>query len=362
MSSILVRSRTPLVLALGAALLWATAVPAQEPPSNDPSVQPAEILPLAPKALLLDLASTSAGMFAVGERGILLRSLDEGASWIQLAFPTRLLLTSIATADGDLWVGGHGGQIFRSSDNGETWTRQRIDVWHPDAMESTSGAPILDLFFLDNRNGFALGAFGLLLRTRDGGVSWDPVELPAASQDASASTGGGDGDWSFSAEELELADEADPHLNAMVGTLDGHLFIAGERGAMFRSRDGGESWERLAFPYDGSMFGLLAWEEGHVLAYGLRGNAFESFDGGDTWSKLDTGGEITLQGGRALPGGGALLVGNEGLMLLRRDAAAPFERGIFQTYAGETPVLSGALALDGRFLLIGEKGVGQHAF
>lgn len=356
------RSRTPLVLALGAALLWVNAATAQEPPSDDPSVQAAEIMPLASRALLLDAVRTSAGIFAVGERGILLRSLDEGASWTQLPFPTRLLLTSIATADGDLWVAGHGGQIFRSSDNGETWIRQRTDVWHPDATESTAGAPILDLYFLDNQNGFALGAFGLLLRTQDGGVNWTKIALPAAPQATEAATDEAGSDWSFSADELELADETDPHLNAIVATPQGELFIAGERGAMFRSRDGGAQWERLTFPYDGSMFGLLVWEQGHVLAYGLRGNAFESFDGGDTWSRLDTGGEITLQGGVAIPGGGALLVGNEGLLLLRRDAGAPFERGIHETDAGETPVLSGAIALDGRFLLIGEKGVGQHAF
>lgn len=334
---------------------------ASDLPADDPALLSSELKPLAPKALLLDLARTSAGIFAVGERGILLRSTDEGATWQQLPLPTRLLMTSIAAADGDLWVGGHGGQIFRSSDNGETWVRQRIDVWTPDSNDPMAGAPVLDLLFLDGQNGFALGAFSLLLRTRDGGVSWEPVELPEAAPapEAVAAT---DGDWTFSAEELELADEADPHLNAMVALPDGTLILAGERGAMFRSRDGGEQWERLDFPYDGSMFGLLAWEDGHVLAYGLRGNAFESFDGGDSWSRLETGGEITLQGGVALPGGGALLVGNEGLLLFRPDAASPLERGTFQTEAGETPVLSGAMALEGRFLLIGEKGVGQHAF
>jgi hypothetical protein len=62
------------------------------------------------------------------------------------------------------------------------------------------------------------------------------------------------------------------------------------------------------------MFGIVAWDAGHVLAFGLRGNVYESTDGGDSWSRLDTGTEVALMGGTALPGGGAVLVGNEGIV------------------------------------------------
>ena len=58
--------------------------------------------------------------------------------------------------------------------------------------------------------------------------------------------------------------------------------IAGERGAFFRSRDGGQTWERKRLPYEGSMFGILAWDAGHLLAFGLRGNLFRSGDAGVT--------------------------------------------------------------------------------
>lgn len=352
-------------VALFAALCLPGLVAAQSPPAADPALLDAEIKPLASRALLIDLVRTPAGLFAVGERGILLRSIDNGANWEQLRLPTRLMMTSIAAADGELWVAGHGGQILRSSDNGGSWTRQRIDLWVPEAESPHAGSPILDLLFLDARRGFAVGAFGLLLRTDDGGLTWTSIKLPApaaapeAVDDAPATDAG---DWLFTAEDLELEADLDPHLNAIVATPEGVLLIAGERGAVFRSRDGGGRWTRLDFPYDGSMFGLLAWPGGQVMAFGLRGNAFESFDAGDSWARLDTGGEITLQGGVALAGGGALLVGNEGLLLHRPDAISPFRQSVFQTPAGETPVLSSALPVEGGFLLIGEKGVGVHAF
>lgn len=370
MSPILARSRTPLVLALGAALLWAGVATAQEPPATDPAVQPSERLPLAPKALLLDLARTSAGLFAVGERGIVLRGDDAGA-WTQLATPTRTALTSVASADGELWVAGHSGVILRSSDNGDTWTRQRIDVWNPESVEPSQGAPILDLLFVDANTGFAVGAFSTLLRTTDGGQTWAALSLkgeapvveaaPAADAAPEDEAMGMDGSGVLSADDLVLEDEVDPHLNAIARDAGGALYVAGERGAMFRSRDGGDTWQRLAFPYEGSMFGIVAWDAGHVLAFGLRGNVYESTDGGDSWSRLDTGTEVALMGGSALPGGGAVLVGNEGTILQRADGASPFERTTFQNADGETPVLSGAIPdAAGGLILIGDKGADRH--
>lgn len=374
MLPILPRSRLSYAVALGAALLCAPPLLAQEPPADDPAVQASEAKPLASEALLLDLVRTSAGLFAVGERGIVLRG-DDAGQWTQLATPTRAALTSVATADGELWVAGHSGVILRSSDNGDTWTRQRVDLWNPESVEPAQGAPILDLLFVDASTGFAVGAFSTLLRTTDGGQTWEALSLKGeapvveAADAADAADGmampeddmGFDASGVLSADELVLDDEVDPHLNAIARDAGGTLYLAGERGAMFRSRDGGDTWQRLEFPYEGSMFGIVAWDAGHVLAFGLRGHVFESTDGGESWSRLDTGTEVALMGGSALPGGGAVIVGNEGTILRRADGASPFERSVFENEQGETPVLSGAIPDDaGGLILIGDKGADRH--
>lgn len=369
MLPMLPRSRRPLAMAVLMALAWAVPGHAAEPAADDPAVLPSEAKPLASKALLLDLARTSAGLFAVGEHGIALRG-DGVGPWTQLSVPTRVALTSIASADGELWAAGHSGVILRSSDNGDTWTRQRVDVWSPESFEPQQGAPILDLLFVDASTGFAVGAFSTLLRTTDGGQTWTalslkgeaPAAAPAADEaEALDEAMAIDDSGVLSADELVLDDEVDPHLNAIARDGGGTLYLAGERGAMFRSRDNGDTWQRLDFPYEGSMFGVLAWDAGHVLAFGLRGHVFESTDGGDSWSRLDTGTEVALMGGRALPGGGAVVVGNEGTLLQRADGASPFERTTFQNADGETPVLSGAIPDDaGGLILIGDKGADRH--
>jgi photosystem II stability/assembly factor-like uncharacterized protein len=280
-----------------------------------------------------------------------------------LPVPTRSALTAITATDGELWAAGHAGVILHSADNGDSWQRQRVDLWDPETADPTQGTPILDVLFLDARNGFAIGAFSQVLRTEDGGQHWAPISLKgeavvAAEAAAALAETVVDDSGVFDAAELVLEEEADPHLNAILRDAAGTLFIAGERGAMFRSRDGGVTWQRLSFPYNGSLFGMLTFDAGHVLAYGLRGSVFESTDGGDNWSQLDSGTQAALMGGAALPGGGAVLVGSEGVVVRRADAASAFSAENFENDRGETPVLSGVVPQDdGSLVLIGDKGV-----
>lgn len=353
------RFRTrPLAAALLVLTLPLLAQSSPEPAKDDPSMLPAEMMDRARQSLLLDIVQTTAGMFAVGERGHVLSSND-GKSWTQLPTNTRSTLTTVASADGQLWAAGHDGVIVHSADGGQSWRRQRAAPWMADANDPDQGVPILDLLFTDSSNGIAVGAYSLMLVTHDSGVTWtrQVVNVPATSAPAKPAESSYDDTGLLNTDELQLGEESDPHLNAIARTGSGALVIVGERGTFLRSRDNGATWQKGSFPYQGSMFGVLAWEGEHILAYGLRGNAYESDDLGTTWRKLDTQVNASLMGGQALPNGGALLVGATGVVLTRKDAGSPFVASTFQNAAGETPVLSGALAQgDGSTVLIGEKG------
>jgi photosystem II stability/assembly factor-like uncharacterized protein len=349
-------------------------------PAPEPTAAPllrSEQMPLsASQALVFDFAESSSRAIAVGERGQIFLS-ESRRDWRQVEnVPTRANLTAVA-AVGDLaWAVGHDGTIVHSADGGQTWSLQRSDPWRPltDDMEFNprQGVPLLDIVMLDAQNGYAVGAYSLLLRTVDGGASWNEVAITGAAPEPAADAAApideiasdaaaaeGEESWTFDDADLELEEESDPHLNAIARTGDGSLFIVAERGAGFRSRDGGATWERLQLPYEGSMFGVIGYEGQRVLAFGMRGNAFESTDLGTTWSTVDTGTELSLMGGTALPDGGAALVGANGLVLIR-NAAGTIAQHTFQTGALETPVLSGVLAQSASELVVGgEKGVGQ---
>ncbi len=201
---------------------------------------------------MLDVVHAGQRLVAVGDRGHIVYSDDQGKSWTQAKVPTRQLLTAVFFVDDKHgWAVGHDAQILASDDGGSSWTKQFEDL--------TREAPLLDVWFKDASNGFAVGAYGALLETTDGGKHWE---------DAS--------------DRLENEDQF--HLNAIAAVKDAGLFIVGEAGSMFRSADWGQTWEKVEGPYEGSLFGVIGTAQpSTLLAYGLRGNLYRSTDFGGTW-------------------------------------------------------------------------------
>jgi photosystem II stability/assembly factor-like uncharacterized protein len=317
--------------------------------------------------LLLDAVQTAAGYFVAGERGHVLSSPD-GRTWKQQDVPTRSTLTTITAADGQLWAGGHDGVILHSADGGKSWQVQRRDPYVLAEGEDTAerdirqGAPVLDLLFTDATHGLAVGAYSLMLRTEDGGATWTTVEaLPESHASAPAPEIEASESGVFDAADLELGEETNPHFNAIARTGSGALALVGERGTFLRSRDNGATWEKVDFPYAGSLFGVLAYEDDHILAFGLRGNVYESTDLGSSWTKVDSGTGASLMGGVGLEGGGAILVGSNGTVLVRMAPDQPFTGSTYRNEAGETPALASVMpAGTAGFVLAGDKGVATY--
>lgn len=349
----------------------------------EPAALTSELRPLVLKqGLFLDFAEAANRAIAVGERGHVAVS-ESRSDWRQVeGVPTRATLTGVAAVGDRAWAVGHDGLILASQDGGLTWTIQREDRWKPlpeddlDAeFDPTQGAPLLDVIALDANHVIAVGAYSLMLVTRDGGQTWtqvDPNAQPAvaaveatgeaapAAEAGAESAEGEEADWLLDEDSLMLDEEEDPHLNGIARTPDGALMVVAERGAAFRSLDGGASWQRLSLPYEGSMFGVLALGERHLLAYGLRGNVQETTDMGDTWAELDTGTELSLQGGAVLADGSVLLVGSNGVLLHRAPGASVFTQDFYINERQETPVLSAALPIGARDVVVaGEKGLGR---
>jgi len=334
---------------------------------SDPVSAPAEPMPLAARSLLLDVVHAGEHYVAVGARGNVLLS-DDGRTWRQSAVPTRTTFTAVTAVDANIWAVGHDGVIAHSADAGEHWEMQRQDPWKaPAAGDSAApnpqqGAPLLDVLFLDIHRGYAIGAYSLALETADGGATWQTLTVAKAKADAAAAdetTGAAKGDHgdkqTFSKDELKLGQEAAPHFNAIARTGSGALFIVGERGSAFRSRDEGATWQRLQLPYDGSMFGVIGYEADHVLAFGLRGHVYESSDLGEHWTQVPTGTELSLMGGSALPDGGSSIVGANGIVLVRTHAGEPLKSYVDEAagiLAAVVPVAAG-----NGLLVAGENGV-----
>src|SRR6187399_939743 len=175
------RVRLALVATLAAVGIASSVSNAQLDP-NDSANKPAEIEPLAAGSLLLDLAVAGVRLVAVGERGHVLISDDQGASWRQAkSVPTRVMLTAVFFIDAQYgWAVGHDETILNTVDGGENWTRSHFA---PEAQQ-----PLLDLWFANRVSGIAVGAYGAYFTTNDGGRHWSsakfsPPVTPAANAD-----------------------------------------------------------------------------------------------------------------------------------------------------------------------------------
>ncbi|TWC14362.1 MULTISPECIES: YCF48-related protein [unclassified Pseudomonas] len=310
---------------LGCAVLSAPAVAAAAPASDTVyAVESAK----ASKSLMLDVVQVGKRLVAVGDRGHILYSDDQGATWTQAKVPTRQLLTSVFFADDQHgWAVGHDAQILASEDGGATWTKQFEDL----KRES----PLLDVWFQDVNSGFAVGAYGALLTTTDGGKHWE---------DASD----------------RLDNEDQYHLNGIAAIKDAGLFIVGEQGSMFRSADWGQTWEKLEGPYEGSLFGVIGTAQANtLLAYGLRGNLFRSTDFGTTWEPVElkaTRGalEFGLSGATLLDDGSIVIVGNGGSVIRSNDNGETFS--VFNR-PDRISVSAVTAAGNGNLILAGQGGV-----
>lgn len=295
-----------------------------------------EPAPLAARGLLLDGQAVGGSLVAVGERGHIMLSVDDGRTWRQSRVPTRVTLTSVFFIDERLgWAAGHDATILRTRDGGVTWQVVHSD---PDL-----DAPILDLWFRDARYGLAVGAYGLCLLTTDGGDSWEKLAVStttdASAAGADAADAGGAG--------------FDLHLNQLQGDSGGLLYLAGESGHLFRSTDGGRHWQLIPVPYAGSLFGTLPLNDNQFLVFGLRGHLFVSRDGGRGWQAIAVGTQATLNDALRLPDGRVIIVGLEGTVLTCTPDASRCDLHPQSDRAGFTRVLA---SRDGALVLLGSQG------
>ena len=330
---------------------------------------------LAPESLLNDAVRAGDRILAVGERGHIIYSDDEGKSWTQSDVPVATTLTGISFgSDTHGWAVGHSGVILHSDDAGATWELQMSGV---DAAELAIAAkeeqaeamqerieeapeeekgdlewalddiyfaldnlqsdmdigpvnPLLDVWFENDRHGIAVGAYGMALQNRDGSQT-----------------------WRYMADELENRQAF--HLNSVARLTGGALVIVGEAGQVHVSTDNGESWERRESPYDGSLFGVLGTGQmNEMLIFGLRGNMFMSTDLGRTWRTITNTAGATLNNGAVPDKNEVVLVGNGGTVLMSANGAESFREHFRDDREGVMDVVP---VSGNNLLLFGEGGV-----
>ena len=316
---------------------------------------PARVSALAINSPLSGMTRAGGRVIAVGQRGHILFSDDSGSHWQQAAVPASADLTAVnfPTATQG-WAVGNDGVVLHSSDAGATWQKQLDgrqigallvkhytalasaepgnEQWPQLAMEGQrlvdQGAdkPLLDVWFANEKTGYVVGVFNLILRTVDGGQTWTPY------QDRT------DNPQGF-------------HLNAIASTGDS-VYIAGEQGLLLKWDESAQRFAAVPTPYQGSFFGVIG-KPGEVLVYGLRGNILRSTDGGQNWTALDSGLHVSITAGLIDDHGNYRLFTQGGQMLVSQGTGAQLR---LKQQPARTPVAGATQSADGVLVVAGSRG------
>lgn len=346
-SSLVSRHLSLVVGALGVVMLLSAhaAAPSALPLPRET----AAVMVRAPeKAAIISLARAGSRLVAVGERGVILLSDDEGRHWRQVPVPVSVTLTALTFVDEtNGWAVGHGGVILHSSDGGQRWEKQsdgarlaeqalaaaeRLLARGTPASEDfkksaqrlvRDGAdkPLLDVSFASPSRGVVVGAYGLAFETRDGGRTWESL------MDRLDNPGG-------------------RHLNS-VRIRAGTAVMVGEQGLVLRSTDDLQTWTALRSPYKGSFFAVALTSDGGVVVAGIKGNVFVSNSMGATWTKVELPVPVAVTALTADTNGGVLIANQAGNLYKWSRSAAAVERA----YSTSLPMLASVIPTrDGAFV------------
>lgn len=302
----------------------AAAVPVPDSPQVKPTA--AMMAAHAETGLLLGIVDTGQHLVAVGGNGDIVTSPD-GERWTQVHTPVDVTLTGVAFADAHHgWAVGHDALILHTADGGLSWS---VQSFQPDL-----NAPLFSVLALDPRRALAVGAFGTLKATEDGGGHWSDVDAPVLTKDKL-------------------------HLNAITRLANGDLFIAGEHGLAAVSADG-RDWHRLSPPYEGSFFGALPWGSRGAIAFGLRGNVYVSDDArADHWQKVDAHTTSSFFGGLALPQGEVALMGGDGEIVIVDGKGAGRVVRDSSSGQGQATTYAAGIEYHNALIVVGEAGVAR---
>ncbi|MBD3224679.1 MAG: T9SS type A sorting domain-containing protein [Caldithrix sp.] len=200
--------------------------------------------------------------FLDADRGVVISDANDGHSWytedggvnwtyVHLDFPPATLSQRLydvsAGGESTIVVAGYHYTLFVSHDAGKTYTQQAD--YTPDFERFTS----VDV--LDDDMIFAAGSEAHIIKSMDGGTSWDTL-------------------YTGTGQDVEFVDFIDAD--------NGYIFA--NYGQWFKTTDGGQTWNHIlswpnisfwgiAFPTDDKIF-LSSWGGGEMTM---------STDGGETW-------------------------------------------------------------------------------
>ncbi|QNT08037.1 hypothetical protein IBG28_06075 [Marinomonas arctica] len=273
-------------------------------------------------SVLLSVTSVGDHFIAVGERGLILRSDDDGKSWHQLSSPVSVTLTGVNFFDDENgYAIGHGGIVLRTTNGGKDWKiqlngQQLAEKLLQQAEKSKDeesirqatlliadgpDKPFLDLLVLGRDHLVVVGAYGFAFESIDGGQTWvswmEQIDNP------------------FGLHLYSIRKQGE------------RILVTGEQGFVALSIDNGQSFETIETPYEGSFFTAQLLGQNEIVLAGLRGNTLVSEDNGLYWKDIKNPISSSIMASFIHSDGQVIMANQAGTLLgLRENRLVPLTR------------------------------------
>jgi photosystem II stability/assembly factor-like uncharacterized protein len=207
-----------------------------------------ELNPKVPRVTYLGLHFVNKDTgWACGQSGAVIKTIDGGSSWTISNTPVNNLLLKTHSYNGQIvLVTGYDGIILRSSDGGDNFVQVTSGVG--------GGYDLWGVQMLNDTLGWVCGLYQTLLKTTDGALSWQPVNI-----------GINQHYWSLN------------FLNENYGMM------TCSSGIILKTTDGGNSWTQTQAGDTRDLFTIDVIDSLHIAAAGYYGKNVYCSDGGTTW-------------------------------------------------------------------------------
>lgn len=286
--------------------------------------------------------------YAVGDFGIIIKTLDGGINWTPLSSGTTIPLYSVYFTDVNTGyaVGGkfNGGQInlstaiiLKTTDGGTNW----------DSVFLSSNVYFSSVFFTNDNTGYAVGygvtlsfggiKYGIIFKTTDGGTTWNTqysgpwnyeyfnsVYFPEVNKGYVVGSGGtilittdGGTTWSDT--------DSNKILNSVFFTDDNTGYAVGfdisvglEEGIILKTIDGGATWTDQ-YPFGSWLNSVYFANANTGYVVGSGGTILKTSDAGSSWTTQSSGTTNNLSSVYFIDAYNGCAVGDFGTILKTSD-------------------------------------------
>lgn len=190
---------------------------------------------------------------------------DDGATWTQVNVGSTngqeaLGPYSLFVLDRyNIWIVTRGGYIYKSVNAGASWSAQESGSLTSEFLNSVS--------FVDDRNGWVGGDNNTLLRTSDGGTTWELVTGPSG----------------------QTSDDI-----TVVSMIDyNRIWVAYDDSQLWYTSDRGENWSQREYQYSAGAIAAMDWYSEYIGAIVHNniylsnfGRVLVTTNGGTTWEEV----------------------------------------------------------------------------